>query len=103
MTLSPTALVWLRLRVAALSESPLMPLVNERLGGPQLMAAVDAPVMPSAPSTFVFSEKNGVARLRDRLKVYRRLLIKWVLMVCVHEALAFMLRPVRVSMKLKRL
>src|ERR1017187_307021 len=67
--LSPTALVWLRLRVAAASESPLMPLVNERLGGPQLMGAVEAPVMPSAASTFVFSEKNGVERLRDRLKV----------------------------------
>src|ERR1039458_3875059 len=69
MRLSPTALVWLRLRVAAASESPLIPLVNERLGGPQFSGEVEAPVMPSSPSTLVFSEKNGVARLRDRLKV----------------------------------
>ena len=67
--LSPMALVWLRLRVAAPSESPLMPLVKERLGGPQLMGAVEAPVMPSAPSMFWVYAKKGVARLRDRLMV----------------------------------
>src|ERR1035441_5459946 len=51
MRLSPAALVWLRLSDAPPSESPLMPLVNERLGGPQLIGSVATPVMPSAPPT----------------------------------------------------